>query len=63
MPWIGFVPASAVLFAVAARLLGSRRPGRDAFIGVTTAALLFGIFTRGLGVDLPIDPLTRLLTR
>ena len=35
MPWIGFVPASAVLFVVAARLLGSRRPGRDAVIGVT----------------------------
>ena len=34
MPWIGFVPASAVLFAVAARLLGSRRALRDIVIGV-----------------------------
>ena len=63
MPWIGFVPASAVLFAIAARLLGSRRGLRDSFIGVLTAALLFGIFTRGLGVDLPVDPVTRWLTR
>ena len=63
MPWLGFVPASAVLFATAARLLGSRRGLRDSFIGVLTAALLFGVFTRGLGVDLPIDPVTRFLTR
>ena len=63
MPWIGFIPASTVLFAVAARLLGSRRALRDIFLGVLTAALLFGVFTRGLGVDLPIDPITRWLTR
>ena len=62
MPWLGFVPASAVLFAAAARLLGSRRGLRDSFIGVLTAALLFGVFTRGLGVDLPIDPVTRWLS-
>ena len=63
MPWVGFVPAGAVLFAVAARLLGSRRAGRDALVGVLTVAILFGVFTRGLGVDLPIDPLTHWLTR
>ena len=61
MPLIGFVPASAVLFTVAARLLGSRRMLRDTCIGVLTAALLFGAFTRGLGVDLPVDPVTRWL--
>lgn len=61
MPWIGFVPASAVLFTVAARLLGSRRVLRDTGIGVLTAGLLFAAFTRGLGVDLPVDPVTRWL--
>jgi putative tricarboxylic transport membrane protein len=63
MPWVGFVAASTALFTVAARLLGSRRTLRDACIGVLTAALLFGAFTVGLGVDLPVDPVTRWLVR
>ncbi len=58
MPLVGFVPASAALFVVAARLFGSARPVRDAIIGAAAATLLFGAFTRGLGLDLPDDPLT-----
>jgi putative tricarboxylic transport membrane protein len=59
MPLIGFVPASAALFIVAARLLGSRRAVRDAIVGLAAATLLFVAFTQGLGLDLPRDPLTR----
>jgi putative tricarboxylic transport membrane protein len=59
MPLVGFVPASVALFVVAARLLGSRRPVRDAIIGTAAATLLFVAFTQGLGLDLPRDPLTR----
>lgn len=61
MPSIGFIPASAALFAFAAWLLGSRRWMRDAFVGIATALVLYLTFTRGLGLDLPRDPLTRWL--
>ena len=52
MPRIGFVPGSAALFVVVARLLGSRHLVRDIAIGVTGASLLFVVFTRGLGISL-----------
>jgi putative tricarboxylic transport membrane protein len=58
-PLLGFVPASTALFVVSARLVGSRRPGRDTAIGAITALALYAIFTAGLGLSLPLDPMTR----
>lgn len=58
---VGFVPASTALFLVAASLFGSRRWRRDLAIGLATALLLFAIFTYGLGLTLPLDPVTRWL--
>jgi putative tricarboxylic transport membrane protein len=52
MPLIGFIPASATLFVITARLMGSRRLAFDAAIGVAAAAALFFVFTRGLGLTL-----------
>lgn len=56
---VGFVAASTALFLVAASLFGSRRWRRDLAIGLATALLLFAIFTYGLGLTLPRDPVTR----
>jgi putative tricarboxylic transport membrane protein len=63
MPVIGFVPASALLFSIAAALLGSGRRLRDVCTGIAIAGGLYFAFTLGLGLDLPGDPLTRWLTR
>jgi putative tricarboxylic transport membrane protein len=52
MPRIGFVPASAALFVVVAKLMGSRHLVRDIAIGVAGAFGLFVIFTRWLGITL-----------
>jgi len=49
----GFIIASAVLFVWAAIAMGSRRYVRDIAIGVIMATVLFLIFNRGLGLDLP----------
>jgi putative tricarboxylic transport membrane protein len=49
----GFVVASTLMFAIAARAFGSRRPARDAMIGLAIAAIIHVAFTRGLGVGLP----------
>jgi putative tricarboxylic transport membrane protein len=56
---LGFVPTSTALFLVAARLSGSRRWRRDIAIGLATALLLFAVFTYGLGLTLPADPISR----
>jgi putative tricarboxylic transport membrane protein len=52
MPLVGFIPASAALFVIAARLMGSRRLALDIAIGLTGATALFVVFTRGLGLAL-----------
>jgi putative tricarboxylic transport membrane protein len=59
LPTIGFIPASTVLFAVAAALYGSGRHGRDIGVGLAAAISLYVGFTAGLGLSLPPDPLTR----
>lgn len=46
---IGFVLASTVLFACAARAFGSRRPARDAAIGFAIAFIAYLGFDRLLG--------------
>jgi putative tricarboxylic transport membrane protein len=61
LPLAGFIPTSTLLFALAARLFGSRRPARDLAIGAAAAVLLYVGFTAGLGLGLPADPITRWL--
>ena len=51
--WIGFVVASTLMFAIAARAFGSRRLARDAIVGLAIATVIYIAFTRGLGVGLP----------
>jgi len=62
-PLIGFVPASTALFAITTALFGSRRPVRDMAIGLAAAMVLYVTFTAGLGLTLPVDPVTRWLRR
>jgi putative tricarboxylic transport membrane protein len=62
LPAIGFIPASAALFAITAALVGSSRRVRDVLLGLTLAILLHLVFTVGLGLSLPADPLTRWVT-
>lgn len=52
--WAGFVLASTFLFAVIARGFGSRRIFRDIVIGLLMSSIAFFIFTRGLGLNLPL---------
>jgi putative tricarboxylic transport membrane protein len=53
----GFVGATVVLFVGVARGMGSTRPLRDALIGLALAIVVFVLFTRGLGLNLPSGPL------
>lgn len=57
----GFVPATSVLFWLAARGFGSRKPVRDALIAVALSVVVFLAFTRGLGLTLPAGVLGGLL--
>jgi putative tricarboxylic transport membrane protein len=50
---IGFVLASALLYAAAARGFGSARPLRDAAVGVVLGAAVYTVFTYGLTLSLP----------
>ena len=49
----GFIIASATLFVMAAFAMGSRRPARDIATGIVMAAILYLVFSRGLGLSLP----------
>ncbi|MDW8470136.1 MAG: tripartite tricarboxylate transporter TctB family protein [Burkholderiales bacterium] len=49
----GFVLAGAALFACVARGFGSRRPARDAALGVVLCVALYLFFVRLLNVGLP----------
>jgi putative tricarboxylic transport membrane protein len=53
----GFVVATVVLFTGVARGIGSTRPLRDGLIGLTLAVVVFVLFTKGLGINLPAGPL------
>lgn len=50
---LGFVLSAALLFGMAARGFGSRRPLRDLGIGIALALPVYWVFTAGLGVSLP----------
>ena len=60
-PSVGFIFASTLLFAAAAHLFDSRRWLTNLLVGLSASLVLFVVFTRGLGVNLPIDPVTRWL--
>ena len=49
----GFILASILLFLLVARGFGSRRWALNAASGAVLAALIFAIFTYGLGLTLP----------
>jgi putative tricarboxylic transport membrane protein len=50
---LGFPVAAAIVFVLTARGFGSRRPGRDVVMGIALGALVYVVFSRGLGVSLP----------
>ena len=52
----GFPLTAAIVFTLTARGFGSRRPGRDALVGLGLAVLTYLVFARGLGVSLPGGP-------
>jgi len=54
--WAGFIIASTLLFVLIARGFGSRKPVRDAIIAVVLAFVVFFLFTKGLGLNLPKGP-------
>ena len=54
---LGFPVAAAVVFAFTARGFGSRRLGRDTVVGIALGAVVYVVFSRGLGVSLPGGPL------
>jgi putative tricarboxylic transport membrane protein len=57
----GFPIAAAALFVCVARGFGSRRPGRDALIGMGLGLAVFLFFVRFLNVNLPAGWLLPLL--
>ncbi|MGH8692356.1 MAG: tripartite tricarboxylate transporter TctB family protein [Burkholderiales bacterium] len=59
--WAGFVIAGTALFAGVARGFGSRRPLRDAAVGLALALGVFLFFVKLLNVNLPAGWLSPLL--
>ena len=57
----GFTPASAVLFACAARAFGQRTLVLNFAIGLVMSILLFVLFRYGLGLSLPAGPVESLV--
>jgi putative tricarboxylic transport membrane protein len=54
--WAGFILASALLFVLIARGFGSRRLARDALLALVLATVVFLVFTKALGLNLPAGP-------
>ena len=54
---LGFIAASAVLFACVSAAFGSRRFVLDALLGIAFAAAIYFIFVHGLGLQLPAGDL------
>jgi putative tricarboxylic transport membrane protein len=57
---LGFPLTSAVLFVTTSRAFGSRRPARDALLGLLLGTVVYLAFARALGVTLPGGVLERL---
>ncbi|MBK5256559.1 MAG: tripartite tricarboxylate transporter TctB family protein [Vicinamibacteria bacterium] len=49
----GFILTAALLFFLVARAFESRRPWRDAVVGLLLSVFVYVAFTRGLGLVLP----------
>ncbi len=49
---LGFIPASVLLFACTARAFGSRRPARDALIGLVLSSVAYFGFAELLGINI-----------
>jgi putative tricarboxylic transport membrane protein len=58
----GFVIAAAALFILVARAFRSRRILFDIVIGFSLSAVIFLVFTRGLGLKLPAGSLSVIAT-
>ena len=58
---LGFIMASAALFACVSAAFGSRRFALDAIIGIAFAAAICVIFVHGLGLSLPAGDLWGML--
>ncbi len=54
---LGFIAASALLFACVSAALGSTRFILDVVIGISLAATIYVVFTKGLGLQLPAGDL------
>jgi putative tricarboxylic transport membrane protein len=52
--WAGFIIASTLLFVLIARGFGSRKPVRDLIVAVILNIVVFLLFTRALGLSLPV---------
>ena len=52
----GFIIATAILFVLIARGYGSRRLLRDALIAIVLTSVVFIVFTKALGLNLPSGP-------
>jgi putative tricarboxylic transport membrane protein len=53
LDFLGYLISTAVLFAVAAAILGSRNHIRDAVVAVGLTVAVYFLFTRGLSIYLP----------
>lgn len=53
LDFLGYLISTAVLFAVAAAILGSRNHIRDAVVAVGLTVAVYFLFTRGLNIYLP----------
>ena len=51
-----FIVASTALFAMVARGFGSRRLLRDVLIGLVLSLAVYGLFSVGLKIQLPVGP-------
>jgi putative tricarboxylic transport membrane protein len=51
---LGFIVASAVLFALVAAAFGSRRIVLDAALGLAFSGAIYFVFVHGLGLSLPV---------
>ncbi|MFN8644068.1 MAG: tripartite tricarboxylate transporter substrate-binding protein [Candidatus Binatia bacterium] len=58
-PVVGFVPTATLLFSAGAYALTGRLRPRDVAIGLLLTAGVAVVFTRGLGVPLPLGPFGR----
>lgn len=57
---LGFVTCATLLLVAVARAFGSRRPLRDGLVGLAITLPLWLIFTRLLGLSLPLLPALRI---